>query len=930
MIGEVSTPLSLVSTIAYKPGASIQDYYDAQGFSKSTRVICVLDGEPVLRKRWNRYVARSERIAFYIVPAGRTFKSILAVAAQIAAFVVLTPLIGPVGAAAVSAAIGAVFNILLTPKTPGQTKTEASPTYSTDAQGNQARLLSPIPRGYGRHMMFPDFAAQPYTSFENNEQYLYQLFCCGVGEYDIQQVRISETAVWSSVTGYSSSFDDVQIEIVPPGKKVTLFPTAVQTSSLVGGADMLANDVMGPYEVNAANTKINRINFDFVFPSGLFQIDDKGRMKNQSVTIRVEYRLIDDTGTPAGAWTLAGSPTYSRATATAQRFTESFPVTEGRYQARATRITADAIDNTKFSDKVQWAGLRGFQPGTEVHPDVTLLAVKIKATNQLSQQSSRQFNVIQTSKLPIWDGATWSAPQPTRSIAWIVADMLRNPIYGEGRTDALIDLDKLLLLDETWKARGDTFNGVFDTKRTFWDALGSVLSAGRAQPMLVAGVCTFMRDEPRTLPKGVFTPSNIQRNSFSTEHILYDDGTADDVIVEFQDERTWKQTEVQCSLPGSKSTNPARITLFGVTSRTQAWREGMYHAACNMYRRVSSSLSTEMEGKLLVRGDAAQVSHDMPKWGASGYIEAYDAPSRSIYLSEPMPWENGPFNIALADRKGRYWGPVTVTRGLSDDIAVINAVSLQAIEAAQSPLSSVIVTDPNKVQTRFMFGSTTIYSKRFLITGTRPRSMDSVEVGLINDDPRVYVADTGNPPAEAEPNGPGANPDAPRVTGLKVSLDPSTDTSAALIRASWLATPGATNYVAQSSLDGQSWETVYEGQNISTSFVAQANTLYFRVAAIGLLRGPWNTQVRNFTNPAFAPSPVAGVNISVTNGQSLINCDWQATFRATKYLVEIVPLEDTYTPPAGEQPYVPDSFGPNGPQRPYRPGGIYSNNVSQE
>ena len=51
-----------------------------------------------------------------------------------------------------------------------------SPTYSLGAQGNAARLGSPIPVNYGRMRIYPDFAAQPYSEYEANEQYLYQLF----------------------------------------------------------------------------------------------------------------------------------------------------------------------------------------------------------------------------------------------------------------------------------------------------------------------------------------------------------------------------------------------------------------------------------------------------------------------------------------------------------------------------------------------------------------------------------------------------------------------------------------------------------------------------------------------------------------------------------------------------------------------------------
>ena len=59
-----------------------------------------------------------------------------------------------------------------------------SPTYSLQSQGNFARLLQPIPVIYGRHLVYPDLGATPYTEYLNNEQYLHQLLVIGQGDYE--------------------------------------------------------------------------------------------------------------------------------------------------------------------------------------------------------------------------------------------------------------------------------------------------------------------------------------------------------------------------------------------------------------------------------------------------------------------------------------------------------------------------------------------------------------------------------------------------------------------------------------------------------------------------------------------------------------------------------------------------------------------------
>jgi hypothetical protein len=78
-------------------------------------------------------------------------------------------------------------------------------------------------------------------------------------------------------------------------------------------------------------------------------------------------------------------------------------------------------------------------------------------------RSSRLVNCLVTRKLPVWNPTTgWSIPQATRSIAWAFADAVRAD-YGAKLADSRIDLAALHRLDQTWAARGDQFDAVFDT-----------------------------------------------------------------------------------------------------------------------------------------------------------------------------------------------------------------------------------------------------------------------------------------------------------------------------------------------------------------------------------------------------------------------------------------------------------------------------------
>lgn len=972
---ELTTPLSFLERSQMVPGESVWDHFERHA-PKDRPVICVFNGEPLLRRDWGREVTVNDAVQFVVMPQGGGGKKLLRAVALIALSVV-APIVAPIigGAIGITSAIGIslisaglviagsfLINALLPPDTPNSQQIAASPTYSLSAQGNSARLMEPIPRLYGRHIIYPDFASQPWVTYEGNDQYLYQLFCLGVGEYDVEEVRIEDTTIWDKVDGFSPTFNDVQMQIIQPGDPVTLFPAAVITSVEVGGQEPLCLDGdrkvnlsgsritmsesgakekldfvavgdslnisgsaaddgdytvtatsgdgewvevddtftgesgvtvnlttvqwIGPFTANPADRDTDKLQVDLIYQRGLYYTNDDGGLNSLSITVQVQARLIDSAGDPLGSWSTLEDFSLSKKTATPQRVTRSYGVTLGRYEVRIRRTT-NKLANTRYANDVQWGALRAFIPDDNTFDDVTLMAVVMRASNQLTDQSSRRFNTIQTAKVPVWNGTSWSAPQTTRSPAWAAADILRNGVYGAGLPDARIDLPALLALDSTWSSRGDKFDAVFDRKQTLWQSLTQVLMAGRAQPLLIAGKVSFVRDEAHTITRGVMTPRNIIRGSFETTHILYDEDSPDAVIIEFLDERTWEQNEVLCKIAGSTEDNPARVQLFGVVNRTHAWREGMYHAAVNLYRRVFASLTTEMEGRLLIRGDSVAVSHDLVRWGQSAEVVGWDAAMRMLELSEPV--DDTVEVVGLSDRRGRLWGPVEVADISADGYTLtLDASDLASVEGAQGTIPVYLAADQEP--TRAMCGTLDTYSKKFKVVSTKPDKGGNVQMVLTNDDPRVYAADTGTVPDDVSPYGPGIVPDAPVATGLVVSQDPASPESPVLLNAGWNAAPGATSYVVQASLDGVTWDTVYDGALTSAQFTFEAGAIYVRVAAVGALRGPWaypSPTPVTYGTPTLEPGQPQNLTAQADTGAGVLIASWNAAPRATSYRVDI-------------------------------------------
>ena len=331
----------------------------------------------------------------------------------------------------------------------------------------------------------------------------------------------------------------------------------------------------------------------------------------------------------------------------------------------------------------------------------------------------------------------WSPLQPTRSIAWALADILKAG-YGAKLVDERIDLSALSALDTIWKARGDTFNGVFDRKLTVWNALTQVARCGRAMPFLQGGLVRFVRDEPRNLPVALFSTRNIVKNSFKIDFIMPGEDTADSVTVEFFNQKTWKPDEVTATLPESAGEQPATVSLFGCTDKNQALREGLYMAAANRYRRRMVSFRTELEGMIPTYGDLIAISHDMPRWGESGEVVAYDPPI--LALSEPVTFvsetpvsttlsETGTHSIVLRRRDGSLSGPWQVSQGENETQVYLE----EEIDFTPSIGSS-------EERTHFSFGVGEHWGALARVLAVQPRG-DQVEITAVVENAAVHTAD---------------------------------------------------------------------------------------------------------------------------------------------------------------------------------------------
>lgn len=770
-----------------------------------------------------------------------------------------------------------------------------SPTYNLQSQSNQARLEQAIPVQYGRIKAFPDLAAQPYVEFAGDEQYLYQLLCLGSGEYDIEQILIEDTPTTSfdeitwevagpgdqvtlfptavvtsvEVSGQDMAGRDsatwarsgttvtvteadhlravgqgVRLDFTsgdgPPNMVYAIATVGdgtwtVQAETGAGSGNVNIRSVIGGvtgFVANPAGTVATRLGIDMIMPRGLFTVEDD-ELANKTLSWRVQAQRVDDDGVPIGGWITLASPSLTDRSNTPLRRSFSYDLaTHGRYRVRAWRLDVKSEESSDGHD-LMWAGLRAYLTENQDFGPVTLVAMRMRASNNLSMQSSRKVAMMATRKIPVWDGAEWTAPQPTRSIAWALADLARNSDYGGRLDDWRLDLPALVALDAVWTARGDEFNGRFDSASTWWDAASRVARAGRARPFFQGGILRVVRDGPAPVPVAMFTERSIKKGSFGLEYTMGREETADAVEVSYFDGRVWQPRRVKVALPGSDAERPAKVELFGITDRRHAEREAWYIAAANAYRRRVVRFTTEMAGFVPILGDPITVQHSMPGKGAVAEAVAWDAAARRLTLSEPMDWTGSGHVLGFRRADGSPSGPHQAARGGDDRVAVL----------ADTP-DEAPRTSSNGERSHVAFGQPETWSWHARVLETRPRGLYEVEIEAVIEDARVHTAETdpGLSAGDIIRQLP-VNYARPVVAELMLALSRA-DTGKALL--SWIGAPGAEAYHVELAEGSDisdpdvSWTRVADTAATShlIALLHPARAMV-RVRGMGLLAGPW-------------------------------------------------------------------------------------------
>ena len=665
---------------------------------------------------------------------------------------------------AISAVLaGAAFalNYFFAPKEMAGSGAKGKPVsiYDVSSDQNAARIGEAIPVVYGTVLTAPDYCSQPYTFYQWSQasfdqlytgvQYLDMLLCVGQGNIDISDIYLGDTGSATPEAGVVT-----WRAFKPADHRSTMgviasamgggFHENVISSPEVGNQEFIdTGDSAGFFATCKPGQKGNKFQIDIVFPGGQWNPDDAD-VGGRTTQFTVTYRELNDNDAAVGsdtsititASTKAGtavtgpnnttittsSSGSKNQTVISSPIRRSYTITtpkSARWAVKITRVS-NAPNAKNGTDRFIWSALRLFAdyPSGTVYGNVTLVAVRIKASQGLGTDASARIRVKASRRLPPPAGGTEAA---TTSGADAFADVYTNTVYGAARPRSELDTTTLASLRTKWASY--QFNHVFKDRTTVWEALRTITTTFGAEPLPVGPVMSVAQDGVKSTRSMLFTDANIIEGSMTVSYSFDEEGVSDGIEIEYLDAKDFKQ--VYTRYPTS-SARPDQYSLPGVTSASHAAQYARLSWQRRNGQRKRIVFDTELEGLLLQLGDRIGVSHNVPKWGDGGLVIGVSG--TTLTVDHDLDWSGGTKQILLRKPDGSVTDAITVTRGTEDNKIVLPS----------SP-GITINTDNDSEYTSFAFGSSTKLVRDFIVTSAAPTADGTVTIEAVNYEPTIYT-----------------------------------------------------------------------------------------------------------------------------------------------------------------------------------------------
>ena len=735
----ITTEGRRVKAVEARDGATLADLVARHWPHPTDLPIVAVNRQPVPSAEWAaRPLAPGDVVTLRAAVAGGDSDPLRTIA-TIAIIVAAVHYGGPLGAAigfaegsALGAAVGSalitlggqlVVDALLPLPTPDAGGAGAAPesVYTLSGARNRTRPYEPLPLLLGRHRMVPDLAAQPYAEFEGDDQYLFSVFGFGLGSPVISDLKIGNTAI--------TDYADVTMQWGDARGRTTLVASHVDT--LEGGV----LDDATVWTTRTASAGAARLAIDLV--GRVFRVDNRGDYQSHSVVVDVE--LVADARVIRSQATLRGDDQSAiRVTHTLDVPTTGAQPSNGRWQVRCRRLTAPSTDDQVYDD-VTWQAMRSYLEDATDYSGQTRLAVKIRASGQLSGALD-QVTAMGQSLAPVWDPAAddgsgdWSEPRATRNPAWLfrwfalgirVAGRLA---AGAGLPQARIDDASIRAWGAWCDAQGWTCDVVLTRSMSMQAALEMIAACGRASPTWSSGRLGVVWEDLARPASAFISAGNIVAGSLEVQYA--GGAEVDEVNVRYTEPAAdWQRRTLRRSAGIGAPARSVTLDLHGVTAAANAAKFAnlalarQRHQRRRMRWRMGPDALTSIH-----RGDVVYMSHALIDGGLAGRCASIEG--AVVGLDRSIRIAAGAHSMLLALPDGRLH-QAAVTSPAAES-------NTQAVTLATAPPVEGHAIEPADVLWRLYADTAPPLLAR--VVGVEPQADGTATVTAVDEPPEYRAA----------------------------------------------------------------------------------------------------------------------------------------------------------------------------------------------
>jgi len=553
------------------------------------------------------------------------------------------------------------------PRTPkqGGGGDDVSNTYGWDGVSTSSDPENPIPIVYGKQRLGGNIIDY-YVETTNNIDYMYLLLALGEGEFqsiagattDSDNVSLSSIGDkillennpitnYKDVNIYTRMGSDEQAVIAGFGNIHNYYSLGNEYRLVIEGKDDAVHTTWRNY--TTYNSDVEELVLHFSCPSGLYKVDDEGDIKGQEITVVIKYRMVEPV--LDSKWKSV-SISYKQKIMSTFRFQKKISnLTAGKYEISVGKTAG--VQKTTNSVETYLSAVDEVKYNTLTYPNVALLGIKAKASDQLSGTFPLVSVLCEGRKVKIWNGSTDSVEYSQNPI-WCVRDFVENDRFGCGGFVVPYNEDTLnLLLDEANycdELIGDsgeqvprfTMNFVCDVAYKALDMIAQMTSSFRAFAFWSSGRI-MVKVERQGLPVQMFAMGNIIKGTFSESFISRRE-RYNCIELEFNNEDIDYKRDIislinEDDLMENRPLYKKTIFMPAITREIQARAVAAWILkVCQLVRNIT--FKAGIDAICCQPMDIILFAHDVPVWGvSSGRVER--AFSNKIVLRNQVVLESG-------------------------------------------------------------------------------------------------------------------------------------------------------------------------------------------------------------------------------------------------------------------------------------------------